>query len=136
MRRPRWSRPSAPSSRATSGSSMLSAVEYVESLSPWPQDGFGLDGIRALLGDLGDPQLRYPSIHVVGSNGKSTVTCTIEALLAGAGLAVGAYLSPHVRDWSERIRVRGEEADFDAAIDRVRPAAERLGATQFELLTA
>src|SRR5439155_16503662 len=48
----------------------------------------------------------------------------------------GAYLSPHVRGWGERIRVRGEEADFEAAIERVRRAAERLGATQFELLTA
>jgi len=113
-----------------------SAVEYVESLSPWPKDGFGLERINALLAQLGDPQLNYPSIHVVGTNGKSTVTRTIEALLAQAGLAVGAYLSPHVRGWSERIRVRGEEADFEAAIERVRVEADRLAATQFEVLTA
>jgi len=115
---------------------MPSAVEYVESLSPWPQDGFGLERIRALLASLGDPQFRYPSIHVVGTNGKSTVTRTIEALLAGAGLSVGSYLSPHVRGWSERIRVGGEEADFETAIERVRAEAERLDATQFEVLTA
>jgi dihydrofolate synthase / folylpolyglutamate synthase len=115
---------------------MLSPTEYVESLSPWPKDGFGLDRIKALLAALGDPQLRYPSIHVVGTNGKSTVTRTIEELLAREGLAVGAYLSPHVRGWSERIRMRGAEADFDAAIERVRGEAERVGATQFELLTA
>jgi dihydrofolate synthase/folylpolyglutamate synthase len=115
---------------------MPSQTEYIESLTPWPQDGFGLDGIKALLSALGDPQLAYPSIHVVGTNGKSTVTRTTEALLAGAGLAVGAYLSPHVRGWSERIRVRGDEADFDAAIARVRSEAERLEATQFEVLTA
>ena len=115
---------------------MLSATEYVESLSPWPKDGFGLDRIRTLLADLGDPQLHYPSIHVVGTNGKSTVTRTFAELLAQSGLAVGAYLSPHVRGWSERIRVRGDDADFDAAIERVRPAAEQVGATQFELLTA
>jgi dihydrofolate synthase/folylpolyglutamate synthase len=115
---------------------MLSPIEYVESLSPWPKDGFGLGRIKALLAGLGEPQLRYPSIHVVGTNGKSTVTRTIEALLAREGLSVGAFLSPHVRGWSERIRVRGEEADFEAAIDRVRSAAERIGATQFELLTA
>src|SRR5436190_2415065 len=124
------------SSRATSGSSMRSQIDYVESLSPWPKGGFGLGRIKALLADLGEPQLRYPSIHVVGTNGKSTVTRTIEGLLLQSGLAVGAYLSPHVRDWSERIRVRGRAADFDAAIERVRPAAERLDATQFELLTA
>ena len=115
---------------------MQSQVEYVESLSPWPKDGFGLDRIKALLAALGDPQLRYPSIHVVGTNGKSTVTRTIEALLADAGLTVGAYLSPHVRGWSERIRVRGEEADFEAAVGRVRAEAERIEATQFELVTA
>jgi dihydrofolate synthase/folylpolyglutamate synthase len=115
---------------------MPSALEYVESLSPWPKDGFGLERIEALLGRLGDPQLRYPSIHVVGTNGKSTVTRTIEALLVAAGLSVGAYLSPHVRGWAERIRVRGEEADFEAAIERVRAEAERLGASQFEVLTA
>jgi dihydrofolate synthase/folylpolyglutamate synthase len=115
---------------------MLSSTEYVESLSPWPKDGFGLDRIRAVLADLGNPQLRYPSIHVVGTNGKSTVTRTIEELLAQSGLAAGAFLSPHVRSWSERIRVRGREAEFDAAIERVRAAAQRREATQFELLTA
>ena len=115
---------------------MRSAVEYVESLSPWPKDGFGLERIKALLARLGDPQLRYPSIHVVGTNGKSTVTRTTEALLTGAGLAVGAYLSPHVRGWGERIRVHGAEADFETAIERVRAEAELIGATQFEVLTA
>ena len=115
---------------------MPSAVEFVESLSPWPKDGFGLERIKALLASLGDPQLRYPSIHIVGTNGKSTVTRTTEALLAGAGLSVGAYLSPHVHGWGERIRVRGEEADFDAAIERVRAEAEVLEATQFEVLSA
>jgi dihydrofolate synthase / folylpolyglutamate synthase len=109
---------------------------YVESLSPWPRDGFGLDRIRVLLHELGDPQRAYPSIHVVGTNGKSTVTRTTEELLTREGLGVGAYFSPHVRDWNERIRVRGDEADFERAVARVRPAAERLGATQFELLTA
>jgi len=113
-----------------------SAVEFVESLSPWPKDGFGLERIKALFTRLDNPQLRYPSIHVVGTNGKSTVTRTTEVLLAGAGLAVGAYLSPHVRGWGERIRVRGEEADFDAAIERVRAEADLLDATQFEVLTA
>lgn len=106
---------------------------WVESLSPWPEE-FGLDRIRLLLRDLGDPQSRYPSIHVVGSNGKGTMTRTIEELLARTGLKVGAYLSPHVRSWSERIRVAGAEADFEQAVERVRPRAE--GATQFEVLTA
>jgi dihydrofolate synthase/folylpolyglutamate synthase len=90
--------------------------------------------MRALLERLDNPQLRYPAIHVVGTNGKSTTTRMIEELLADAGLRVGAYLSPHVRGWSERIRVGGVEADFERALERVRPHAE--AATQFEILTA
>jgi dihydrofolate synthase/folylpolyglutamate synthase len=112
-----------------------SAIGWLERLSPWPEE-FGLERIRALLAELGDPQLEYPSIHVVGSNGKSTTARLTEELLAGAGLAVGAYLSPHVRSWSERIRVRGEEVDVERALERVRAPAERIGATQFEVLTA
>jgi dihydrofolate synthase/folylpolyglutamate synthase len=113
-----------------------SATDWIAALSPWPAEGFGLDRIRTLLAELGDPQTRYPAIHVVGTNGKSTTTRMTEALLADAGLAVGAYLSPHVRGWSERIRVRGAEADFERAVAAVRGAAERAGATQFEVLTA
>ncbi|HJQ49426.1 MAG TPA: Mur ligase family protein [Gaiellaceae bacterium] len=115
---------------------MPNATRWVESLSPWPADGFGTERMRALLRALGDPQERFPAIHVVGTNGKSTTTRLTEALLIHAGLRVGAYLSPHVRDWSERIRVGGEEADFDAAVESVRAAAESFGATQFEVLTA
>jgi dihydrofolate synthase/folylpolyglutamate synthase len=90
--------------------------------------------MRELLGRLGDPQRRYEAIHVVGTNGKSSTTRLTEVLLADAGLRVGAYLSPHVRGWSERIRVDGVEADFDAAVARVRPHAA--DATQFEVVTA
>jgi dihydrofolate synthase / folylpolyglutamate synthase len=117
-------------------SSTRSATDWIASLSPWPTDGFGLERMRALLGELGSPQDRYPAIHVVGTNGKSTTTRMTEELLLDAGLSVGAYLSPHVRGWSERIRVGGAEADFEAAVAAVRPAAEALGATQFESLTA
>ena len=114
---------------------MTPQVEWVESLSPWPEE-FGLGRMHALLHELGEPQRAYPSIHVVGTNGKSTAVRRIEALLHAEGLVVGAYLSPHVRGWSERIRVDGEEADFEEAVARVRPAAEAVAATQFEVLTA
>lgn len=113
---------------------MQSSTHWVESLSPWPKDGFGLDRMRRLLHDLGDPQLAYEAVHVVGTNGKSTTTRLIEALLASEGLRVGAYYSPHVRSWSERIRVDGDEADFERAIARIRTHAG--DATQFEILTA
>ena len=115
---------------------MRSAAEFVAGLSPWPEDGFGTERIRALLRALGDPQRDYPAIHVVGTNGKSTTARLVEALLAAEGLRVGTYLSPHVSGWSERIRVGGQEADFDAAVSAVREPAEALGATQFEVLTS
>jgi len=92
--------------------------------------------MRALLHDLGDPQVRFPAIHVVGTNGKSTTTRLTEALLLDAGLSVGACLSPHVVRWSERIRIDGAEADLEAAVTVVRTASEEVGATQFEVLTA
>src|SRR5204863_177381 len=104
-------------------------------VAPWPEE-FGLGRMRALLTELGEPQRAYPAIHVVGTNGKSTATRRAAAFLAREGLAVGAYTSPHVSGWSERIQVDEEDVDFETAIARVRAAAERIGATQLEILTA
>jgi dihydrofolate synthase/folylpolyglutamate synthase len=114
----------------------MSALDWLDSLSPWPREGFGLERMRALLAELGDPQDAYPAVHVVGTNGKSTATITIEQLLLAEGLSVGSTISPHVEGWSERIRLDGAEIDFEEAIARVRPAAERIEATQFETVTA
>jgi dihydrofolate synthase/folylpolyglutamate synthase len=114
---------------------MPSQTDWIASLSPWPEE-FGLGRMHALLTELGEPQRAYPAIHVVGTNGKSTATRRAAAFLAREGLAVGAYTSPHVSGWSERIQVDEEDVDFETAIARVRAAAERIGATQFEILTA
>ena len=115
---------------------MPSATDWIASLSPWPADGFGLERIRAVLAELGEPQRRYPAIHVVGTNGKSTLTRTVDATLRAQGLRLGSFTSPHVSGWGERIHVDGEEADFEAAVARVREVCERHRATQFEALTA
>jgi dihydrofolate synthase/folylpolyglutamate synthase len=109
-------------------------LEWLKSLSPWPEE-FGLGRMQALLADLGEPQCAFRALHVVGTNGKSTATRRAAAFLLREGLAVGAYTSPHVAGWSERIQVGGEDADLQQALERVRPAAQRLGATQFEVLT-
>jgi len=108
---------------------------------------FGLDRMRRLMTALGNPQLRFGSIHVVGSNGKSSTTRMIAAILARHGLRTGAYLSPHLTSFGERIMIDQEPLDrfqFAAAIqraaravelvDRSLPEGERV--TQFELLTA
>jgi len=95
---------------------------------------FGLERIQRLVSVLGMPQHRFASIHVVGTNGKSSTALLTAALLRAEGLHVGAYVSPHVRAWSERIQLDGVDADLEVALARVRPHAE--GATQFEVLTA
>jgi dihydrofolate synthase/folylpolyglutamate synthase len=116
-----------------SATSPAPATAWVASLSPWPEE-FGLDRMRALIDRLGNPQASYRSIHVVGTNGKSTATRTIAALLRREGLRVGAYTSPHVAGWHERLDC--DAAGFERAVARIRDAAEELEATQFEALTA
>jgi dihydrofolate synthase/folylpolyglutamate synthase len=93
------------------------------------------------------PQHRFASIHVVGTNGKSSVTRMTAALLEAHGVSSGAYLSPHPARWSETVMARGEElpgAEFAAAVERAAEGAEAVGrgleenetVTQFELATA
>ena len=79
----------------------------------------------------GNPERAAPALHVVGTNGKSSTTRLAAAALGRAGAPVGAYLSPHVDDWTERVQVDGEpigDAAFAAAATAVREAAEGLAA--------
>jgi dihydrofolate synthase/folylpolyglutamate synthase len=108
---------------------------WLSSLSPWPER-FGLETMKKLLDELDHPERAFRSIHVVGTNGKTTTTKRIEALLAKEGVRSGATISPHVRGWAERISVNGARADLERALARVRAAAEKLQATQFEVITA
>ena len=89
---------------------------------------FGLDRMHKLMTVLGLPQRRFASIHVVGTNGKSSTVRFAAAILERHGLRTGSYTSPHLRSFMERIEV-GEEAvgerDFSAAVARAAHAAER-----------
>ena len=94
---------------------------------------------------LGMPQHRFASIHVVGTNGKSSVARMTAALLDAHGVAAGAMVSPHLERWSQRILIRGAEIgsdEFAAAVGRAAEAAEVVGrslgeeVTQFEVATA
>ena len=107
----------------------------------------GLDRIRRLGSVLGMPQHRFASVHVVGTNGKSSVTEATMRLLGAHGLRAGAYVSPHLERWSERVLVGGREigaAEFAAAVERVAESAaavdrtldEGEALTQFEVATA
>jgi len=103
--------------------------------------------MRRLCTLLGMPQNRFASIHVVGTNGKTSVTRMTSALLEAHGVSTGAYVSPHITSWRERILIRGEpisEEAFTEALERAeesaqvadRSAGDEGPVTQFELLTA
>jgi dihydrofolate synthase/folylpolyglutamate synthase len=108
---------------------------------------FGLDRMRRLMTVLGSPQERYGTIHVAGTNGKTSTVRMTAAILARHGLRAGAYLSPHLVSFNERIRIDDEdvsEEHFGAAVGRAAHAAEKVNrtlegddrVTQFEALTA
>ena len=109
---------------------------------------FGLDRMHRLLNVLALPRVSYPTIHVVGTNGKSSTTRMIAALLAREGLRSGCFTSPHLLSYRERIQIGGSEIAperFAAAIARTIHAADMVDrtasptgdvVTQFELLTA
>jgi dihydrofolate synthase / folylpolyglutamate synthase len=108
---------------------------------------FGLDRMRRLLTALGSPQHAFRSIHVVGTNGKSSTVRMTAAILERHGVRTGSYLSPHLVSFRERIRIGDadlEPGDFACAIERVRRAAVKVDrtledgdrVTQFEALTA
>jgi len=108
---------------------MRSAVEWLESLSPWPRDGFGTERMRTLLDRLGNPQQAFDPVHVVGTKGKSTAARRIARTIGGP-----SYTSPHVAGWHERLDT--DPDGFERAIARVREAAVEVRATQFETVTA
>ena len=69
---------------------------------------FGLERMHDLLDQLGHPEAEFDAIHVVGTNGKSSTVRFCEALLEAEGVRTGAYLSPHITTFRERIRIGGE----------------------------
>ena len=108
---------------------------------------FGLDRMHKLMTALGMPQRRFASVHVVGTNGKSSTTRFTAAILEREGLATGIYTSPHLRGFPERIEIRERplgDAEFAEAVARAAHAAELVNrtlaegdeVTQFEALTA
>jgi dihydrofolate synthase/folylpolyglutamate synthase len=108
---------------------------------------FGLDRMRRMMTVLGSPERSFDSIHVVGTNGKTSTTRMIAAILERHGLHSGCYLSPHLVSYTERVQIAERDIEthaFAAAIAQAAWAAERVNrtlaeddhVTQFELLTA
>jgi dihydrofolate synthase/folylpolyglutamate synthase len=108
---------------------------------------FGLDRMRRMMTALGSPERSFATIHVVGTNGKSSTTRMIAAILQAHGLRTGAYLSPHLVSYAERVQVDAHDVqthELARAIAQAARAAEQVNrtlaeddhVTQFELLTA
>jgi dihydrofolate synthase / folylpolyglutamate synthase len=108
---------------------------------------FGLDRMRRMMTALGSPERSFDSIHVVGTNGKTSTTRMIAAILERHGLRTGCFTSPHLVSYAERVQVAERDTEthaFARAIAHAALAAERVNrtlseddhVTQFELLTA
>ena len=98
----------------------------------------GLDNVIALSDAYGHPHRTFQNIHVAGTNGKGSVSHTLAAILQSAGYKVGLYTSPHLRDFSERIRVNGKPIDADYVVQFVAQSQsiiEQLNPSFFEITT-
>lgn len=99
----------------------------------------GLEGTRELLAGLGNPEARFASIHVAGTNGKGSVCALVERVLRAARVRTGLYTSPHLVDFRERIRVNGrwgDEAALGASLDAIEALPNASSRTFFEVATA
>ena len=83
----------------------------------------GLERITGLLGFMGDPQKAYPTIHIAGTNGKTTMSRMVQQILGSHGLATGAFTSPHLRTVEERFALHGVTIDTRDFTDAVQDIA-------------
>ena len=99
----------------------------------------GLDNMLQMMEALGNPHLKFKTIHVAGTNGKGSTAHMLAAMLGSAGLRVGLYTSPHLVDFTERIRVNGRQMPRDRVAEFVEenmPLLEQLKPSFFETTTA
>ena len=116
-------------------------VEYLYGLQKYGMK-FGLDNIRKLLSELGNPQDSFRCVHVAGTNGKGSTSAMTESILRTSGCRTGLFTSPHLLSFTERIRVDGQEISEDDVVglaEEVRGIAEKtrdFSPTFFEVVTA
>lgn len=113
-------------------------IEYLYSLE-YSGIKLGLENVSSLLTYLGNPQYKWPAIHIAGTNGKGSTAAFIFSILREAGYKVGLYTSPHLVDFSERIRINEEKISWSAIVKYTRDLKsqiEKRQATFFEATTA
>ena len=99
----------------------------------------GLENITKLLDEMGDPQRRFKSLHIGGTNGKGSTAAMLEAMHRYGGYKTGLYTSPHLQDVTERIKVNGRPISKNRLVQYLeshRERIQRIGCTYFEALTA
>ena len=120
---------------------LYSFVDYsLKHSSELAKADFNLDRMFALMESLGNPQAKYPIIHVAGTKGKGSVSALCASALTAAGYQTGLYTSPHLEDYTERIRVNGEPISHKQLADlveEIKPHVEKVPfITTFEITTA
>jgi len=99
----------------------------------------GLENIRTLLNRVGNPQDSLRIIHIAGTNGKGSTAAALASIFHAAGISAGLYTSPHLHNFTERIRINTsqiDEGEVVQLIEELRPVAEEIQATFFEFTTA
>ncbi len=129
----------------------IDSLRYLYGLADFERSGRFADRpdlapMRALLAELGDPQLGRVTVHIAGSKGKGSVAAMVESILRAAELRTGLFTSPHLHRFPERIQIDGQPvstAEFAAGMTEVRAAIERVQAANpqralvtFDALTA
>ncbi len=120
------------------------AVQYIHDCSKFGIK-LGLERIREILKRLGNPQEKYKTVHIAGTNGKGSTAVFYDYTLREAGMKVGRFTSPHLSSYRERITINGEpipEADLAELVTQLQPLVESVATdgfgppTEFELGTA
>ncbi|GAB1472309.1 folylpolyglutamate synthase/dihydrofolate synthase family protein [Chloroflexota bacterium] len=120
---------------------LYSFVDYsLKHSSELAKADFNLDRMFALMELLGNPQTKYPSIHVAGTKGKGSTSALCAAGLMAAGYKTGLYTSPHLLDYTERIQINGEPISHEQLIElveEIKPHVVKIEKlTTFEITTA
>ena len=100
---------------------------------------YTLDNIRYFMDKLGHPEKSWPAIHIAGTNGKGSTAAILSAILREAGIKVGLYTSPHLIDFTERIRISGKPIPKQLVIEFTqwaKPWIEQIQPSFFEVTTA
>lgn len=134
---PPSNRPEQPPASPGAGATVDQWLAYLEAIHPTEID-LGLDRVLVVLRRLFRRKPRARVITVAGTNGKGSAVAAVEALLRAAGRRTGAYTSPHLQRYNERVRLNGEDISDDAlvrAFEAVEAARGKVSLTYFEFGT-